>query len=354
MSLSCGLVGLPNVGKSTLFNTILKKSAAQAANYPFCTIEPNVGKVPVPDGRLNKLSEISNSHKIIPALLECVDIAGLVKGAHEGQGLGNQFLGHIREVDLIVQVLRCFEDSEIVHVEGTVDPVRDYNIISMELQFADMAQLEKILSQKKGLDPAAKQIAEKARDYLARNYFLNTGKWKEDELRFFSIIGLLTYKPMIVVGNVKEAGDEKYIKAIKENLGIDAIKVSAELENFLQELESEEARVELLAESGFDQDGLGSILQEAYKQLNLITYFTTGKQETRAWKVKKGSTMQEASREIHTDFYKAFISADVVKYEDFIAAGGWNEAKIKGLMKTCSKSELVNDGDICIFKTYLS
>ena len=349
MSLSCGLVGLPNVGKSTLFNAILKKAKAEAANYPFCTIEPNTGQVAVDDSRLNVLSKISETNKIVPALLDCVDIAGLVKGAYKGEGLGNKFLGHIRECDLIIQVLRCFEDSDIVHVEGDVDPARDYDIICLELQFSDIEHLDKFLNQKKNNDPKLKKIAQEAKEYLQGNYFLNSREWDEDSLLFFKQHGMLTHKPMIVVANVQQASDDIFVEQIAH---LNPIKISASFELMLQELDDENERLAMLKEAGLEGAGLSMILQRAYKDLGLLSFFTTGKQETRAWTVRKGQTMQDAAGVIHTDFYKGFISAEVVKCEDFIKANGWNGAKDTGCVRTCSKTTLVEDGDICIFKTY--
>lgn len=348
MSLSCGLVGLPNVGKSTLFNAILKKSLAAAANYPFCTIEPNVGQVPVDDPRLEVLAKISQTNKLVPALLTCVDIAGLVKGAYKGEGLGNQFLGHIRQCDLIIQVLRCFEDEDIIHVEGSVDPMRDYNIISLELQFSDIDKLDKLLAQKK-VDPKMIELATAAKDHLSSNYFLNSREWKKDELLFFTQQGLLSHKPMIVVGNMKSESDQKYFDAIAS---LNPIKVFASFELMLQEMETEEERLEMLQQLGQEKSGLSLILNRAYEQLGLISFFTTGKIESRAWKVHKGDTMQDAAGEIHTDFYKGFISAEVVKYENFVECNGWQGAKEKGFVRTCAKDTIVEDGDICIFKTY--
>lgn len=344
MSISCALVGLPNVGKSTLFNAILKKAAAVAANYPFCTIEPNTGHVPIDDHRLEALAKISQTDKIVPALLTCVDVAGLVRGAYKGEGLGNQFLGHIRECDLIIQVLRCFKNDNIIHVEGEVDPARDYDTISLELQFADIDKLEKILSQRK-VEAKLRDIAQSAKDHLSSNYFLNTKPWDKEAQEFFTQQGILTHKPMLVVANIQSESDSIYCDAIKH---LDPIKVSAEFELVH---ESEAERNALLAELGLESS-LSTILKKAYEKLDLISFFTTGKQETRAWRVTKGATMQEAAGVIHTDFYKGFISAEVVKHEDFIACNGWQNARNKGLIKTCAKGTIVEDGDICIFKTY--
>ena len=350
MSLSCGLVGLPNVGKSTLFNAILKKAVAAAANYPFCTIEPNIGHVPVDDSRLAILAGISKTEKVVPALLTCVDIAGLVKGAYKGEGLGNQFLGHIRECDLIIQVLRCFDDPDIIHVEGSVDPLRDYNIISLELQFADIEKLDKIIEQKK-VDAKMKSLAQVARDHLSSNYFLNTRDWEKEDLVFFAQQGLLTHKQMLVVANIQSSEDKKFVQQVAH---LNPIMVSASFEQMLQEIDNEEERMQLLKELGQESSALTLILQSAYKALGLISFLTTGKIETRAWSVQKGQTMQDAAGVIHTDFYKGFISADVVKYKDFVDHGGWHGAREKGLVRTCAKNVLVEDGDICLFKSFNS
>jgi GTP-binding protein YchF len=349
MSLSCGLVGLPNVGKSTLFNAILKKAKAEAANYPFCTIEPNVGQVAIDDPRLEILSKISETDVIVPAVLDCTDIAGLVKGAYKGEGLGNQFLGHIRECDLIIQVLRCFADEDVMHVEGEIDPVRDYDIINLELQFSDIERLDKFLEQKKNNDPKLKKIAQKAKEYLQSNYFLNTCEWDEEERLFFDKYGMLTHKPMIIVANIQQPSDDIFVQKIAH---LNPIKVNASFELMLQEVEDENEKLALLKEAGLEESGLAMILQRAYKDLGLISFFTAGKKEVRAWKVCKGQTMQDAAGVIHTDFYKGFISAEVIKYEDFVSANGWNGAREKGLIKTCSKTTLVEDGDVCLFKTY--
>jgi len=338
------------VGKSTLFNAILKKAVAAAANYPFCTIEPNIGRVPVEDHRLQVLAEISKTQKIVPALLTCVDIAGLVKGACKGAGLGNQFLGHIRECDLIIQVLRCFEDPDIIHVEGNVDPLRDYEIISLELQFSDIDKLDKILEQRK-VDEKMKVLAKAAREHLGSNYFLNTRSWEKDDLLFFTQQGLLTHKKMIVVANIQSSDDRKFVQQIAH---LNPIAVSASFEQMLQEIDDEAEREEMLRDFGQEGPALNLILQSAYKELGLISFLTTGKQETRAWSVEKGATMQDAAGVIHTDFYKGFISAEVVKYQDFVAHDGWHGAREKGLVRTCAKGVLVEDGDICLFKSFNS
>lgn len=346
MGLSCGFVGLPNVGKSTLFNVILKKSVAAAANYPFCTIEPCVGNVPLEDFRLNALSSISNSNKIIHAILTCVDIAGLVKGANKGEGLGNKFLSNIRECDLLIQVLRCFNDKNIIHVENSTNPLRDYDIINFELQCVDLDKLEKILEQKK-TDADIKNMAKIAKDYLYANLALRDREWNEDFIRFFKLYGFLTFKPMLVVANISEDLDQQY-ESIKH---LNPIKVMVGVESMLQDLNNEE-KIDFLKDIGVESFGLNDLIRAAYDKLGLMSYFTTGKEETRAWTVHKGDTMQQAAGVIHTDFAKHFISADVVKYQDFIECGGWIQAREKGLVKTCAKNSLIEDGDVCLFKSY--
>ncbi|WP_342262078.1 redox-regulated ATPase YchF [Alphaproteobacteria bacterium endosymbiont of Tiliacea citrago] len=348
MSLSCGFVGLPNVGKSTLFNAILKKTVAASANYPFCTIEPNIGKVPLEDNRLELLSKISHSSKIIHALLTCHDIAGLVKGANKGEGLGNQFLSHIRECDLIIQVLRCFEDKEIIHVENSVDPIRDYDTINLELQCSDLERLEKILYQKK-TDINLKNQAEIAKNFLYSNSALRDSQWDKDFVNFFNTYGFLTYKPMLIVGNVSTSSDDEFFNKIKH---LNPIKIFAAIEVMLQDIESEEDKKNFLIDLGIQSSGLNELVRAAYNKLGLMNYFTTGKEETRAWEVHKGDTMQDAAGVIHTDFYNHFISADVVKFDDFIKYNGWSEARENGVVKTCAKDSLIEDGDICLFKSY--
>lgn len=348
MSLSCGFVGLPNVGKSTLFNAILKKTIAVSANYPFCTIEPNLGKVPIEDARLGQLSKISGSSKIVNALLTCYDIAGLVKGANKGEGLGNQFLAHIRECDLIIQVLRCFEDKDVIHVENSVDPLRDFETINLELQCSDLDRLEKILEQKK-TDINSKNKAAVVRDFLYSNSALRNKIWDIEFLEFFKLYGFLTFKPMLVVANVSSESDEVYCKQIEH---LNPIKVFAAVEVMIQDIENEDERALFLDDLGIKAGGLNNLIKQAHTKLNLMTYFTTGREETRAWEVHKGDTIQQAAGVIHTDFYTHFISADVVKFEDFVLNNGWSGAREKGVVKTCAKDALVEDGDVCLFKCY--
>lgn len=348
MSLTCGFVGLPNVGKSTVFNALLKKSLAAAANYPFCTIEPNIGKVPIEDDRLVKLSKISNSNKIIQALLTCVDIAGLVKGANKGEGLGSQFLANIRDCDLIIQVLRCFEDKSIMHVETTIDPLRDYKIINYELQYSDLSRLDGVLESKK-TDISTKNMAKVALDYLYDNGALRNKVWDMNFHAFFKLYGFITYKPMIILSNISTNDDLKIVEKVKD---LNSINIYASIEVMLQEVESLEERIEILKDFDIEDTGINKFIFEAYNKLNLMSYFTTGQEETRAWTVHKGDTLQKAAGVIHSDFEKHFISADVVHYSDFIECQGWSNAREQGIIKTCSKDALVNDGDICLFKTY--
>ncbi len=345
-SLSCGFVGLPNVGKSTLFNAVLKSSQANAQNFPFCTIEPNVGHVPIEDYRLQNLAAISKTNKIIPSVLKCVDIAGLIKGAYKGEGLGNQFLGHIRDCDLIIHVLRCFQNDDIIHVEGNVDPLRDYDIISLELQFNDLDKIDKFLNTKKNDNV---NLLKKAREFLTAGNFLNAYDWKAEEIAVFDIYGFLTHKPMIVAANLQSKADYSYLEKIQH---LNPMPVFASLEVMLQELEDESEKMAFFDELDIKESGLNLILKKAYEKLGLMNFFTTGKEETRAWKIKKGWNMQKASGVIHSDFEKSFISAEVVTYDDFMKYNGWNGAKENGNLKICSKDTLVNDGDICVFKTY--
>lgn len=348
MSLVCGLVGLPNVGKSTLFNAIMKKTLAESANYPFCTIKPNFGEVPVEDFRLKALSEVSKSSKIVHALLSCSDIAGLVKGASKGEGLGNEFLGHIRSCDLIIHVVRCFEDSKITHVENSVDPLRDYEIINLELQFADIDKLDKILNEKK-FTANMKEMAVVAKNHLLTGNLLSSKEWSLDFQEFFTTQGLLTSKKMLVVANMASK-DDMYLAEKLAHLN--PVHIYTSLEILSQEIEDENEKAAFIKDLGVENSGIDDLIKTAYAKLDLISYFTTGVMETRAWKIKKGFTMQQAAGVIHTDFFKHFISAEVVKFSDFIENDGFSKAKEKGLVRTCSKDTIVEDGDICLFKTF--
>ena len=357
MSLKIGIVGLPNVGKSTLFNALVKGSQAEAANYPFCTIEPNIGIVEVPDERLAKLAEIEKSQKIVPAVVEFVDIAGLVAGASKGEGLGNKFLAAIRECDAIAQVVRFFDDENITHVSGKTDPTGDIVTIETELQLADLATVEK------RLETIAKDIrvgdknAPKVKDILTKiKALLEQGKnareanLKEDDAKMIKELGLMTLKPMLYIANCSEnqitSFDPKTYNLKPET---SFIPISAKIESELNELDDAEKK-EYLAELGLETSGLEKLIKEAYKTLGLISYLTSGVQETRAWTIKKGSTAPQAAGVIHGDFERGFIAAETIKYEDFIANGGWAGCRPKGLVKTQGKEYVVADGDVILFR----
>ena len=366
--LTAGIVGLPNVGKSTLFNAVTQTRKAMAANYRFCTIEPNTGVVTVPDERLEVLSKLSKSQKIVPAVFEFVDIAGLVKGASQGEGLGNQFLGHIREVDAIIQVVRCFENSNIEHVMDTVDPVRDIEIINTELVLADLESVEKrkTKGQKAAKSGDKKSIAEV--ELLEKlEAHLNTGKTvvtldlTPEEKAAVKGFFLLTGKPTLFACNVAEedlaaADTNKYVQQVrayvKEHHDTSAVVVSAEIESELVTLSAEE-RGEYLQGLGVADTGSSKLIQEAYYLLGLRTYLTTGEKETRAWTIHAGDKAPQAAGVIHSDFEKSFISAECVSYEDLIAAGSFARARELGKLRTEGKEYVVQDGDVVEFKTYV-
>jgi len=363
--LRAGIVGLPNVGKSTLFNALTRTRKAEAANYPFCTIEPNVGVVTVPDARLEPLSKLSKSERIIPATIEFVDIAGLVKGASQGEGLGNKFLQHIREVDAIVEVVRCFEDKDIVHVAGTLDPVADIETIQTELVLADLETVakakDKLEKNARGGDKDAKEslaVAEKLVTHLdaGRRAFTAPLSAEEKEVarRFF----LLTLKPMLFACNVAEgelatADASAHVKAVREfaktHLGTEAVVVSAAIEAELAELPDAEAR-EYLSHLGVADSGVSSLIRAAYHLLGLRTYLTAGEKETRAWTIHAGDTAPQAAGVIHTDFEKGFIKAETVSYDDLMTTGSMAAAKEKGLVRQEGKEYVVRDGDVMLFK----
>lgn len=362
MGFKCGIVGLPNVGKSTLFNALTQTAAAQAANYPFCTIEPNVGEVAVPEHRLGKLAEIAASKEIIPARMNFVDIAGLVEGASKGEGLGNQFLANIRETDAIIYVLRCFEDEDITHVSGTIDPLADLSIVETELMLADLESLEKrkagVVKKANSGDKEAK--AQVALIDIALNE-LNEGRparrasVDEDDQKAWTMLQLLTSKPVLYVANVDEdsaadgnAYSQRVLDYAKEE-GSQAVVISAQIEAEISQLENEE-RTEFLETLGLEEPGLNRLIHSGYKLLGLQTYFTVGPKEARAWTIPEGFTAPQAAGVIHGDFEKGFIRAETIAYDDFVACGGESKAKETGKMRAEGKDYVVKDGDVMHFR----
>ena len=354
MSFKCGIVGLPNVGKSTLFNALTNSSKAQAANFPFCTIDPNVGVVPVPDQRLDNLARISKSKKIINTTISFVDIAGLVKGASKGEGLGNKFLSHIREVDAIIHMIRCFDSDDIQNVNPTVDPIRDLEIIETEMMLADLESIQKRLEKnnKKNVDEEQLKILEIAKDYINNNKELSILNEKFDK-KTLNQTGLLSIKPRIFVCNVDEQSIQngnEYTKNFINKYGEkNTLIVSADIENQINELEKEE-RKNYMEMIGLNQTGLDLLIKKGYKILELDTYFTSGPEETRAWTVEKNCTAPKAAGEIHTDFEKGFIRAETISYEDFVANDGWVNSKTNGKMRLEGKDYIVKDGDVLNFR----
>jgi len=354
MSFKCGIVGLPNVGKSTLFNALTNSSKAQAANFPFCTIDPNIGVVPVPDERLDKLVEISESKKKISTTIEFVDIAGLVKGASKGEGLGNKFLSHIREVDAIIHMIRCFDSDDIQNVNPTVDPVRDLEIIETEMMLADLESIQKRLEKnnKKNVDEEQLKILEIALDCIDNNKDIQI-LHDQFEKKILNQSGLLSLKPKIFVCNVDEASVQdgnQYTEAFIKKFGEkNTLIVSADIENQINQLENEEKKnyMEMI---GLKRTGLNMLIQKGYNILELDTYFTSGPEETRAWTIQKNCTAPKAAGEIHTDFEKGFIRAETIAYEDFITNEGWVNSKTNGKMRLEGKDYIVKDGDILNFR----
>jgi len=363
MGFRCGIVGLPNVGKSTLFNALTETQAAQAANYPFCTIEPNVGQVGVPDPRLDKLAEVAGSQKIIPTQLGFVDIAGLVRGASKGEGLGNQFLGNIREVDAIIHVLRCFENDDIQHVDNKVDPISDAETVETELMLSDLESLEKRVpaAQKKatGGDKEARIAASvlgQALELLREGKPARLTQPKDDEeARVFAQAQLLTVKPVLYVCNVEEesaaAGNEYSARVFEKAKaeGANAVIVSAAIEAELVGMDPEERQV-FLEELGLSETGLARVIRSGYDLLHLITFFTVGPKEARAWTVHKGAKAPEAAGEIHSDMQRGFIRAETIAYDDYVALGGETAARDAGKLRQEGKDYVVQDGDVMHFK----
>lgn len=356
-----GIVGLPNVGKSTLFNAITK-AGAEAANYPFCTIEPNVGVVTVPDERVTNLSEIYHSKKTIYTTIEFCDIAGLVRGASKGEGLGNKFLGHIREVEAIVHVVRCFDDPNVVHVDGKVDPVSDIETINTELIIADMEVLERRIAKTEKQAKADKAFRAELEILNRVNEFLGEGKvarmmeLDDDEAAFVKSLDLLTYKPVIYAANVSEddvtGDDNDYVKAVKEYAaaeGSEVVVICAKIEAELAELDDDE-RAMFLEDMGIDEPGLNKLIKSSYALLDLISFLTTGEDETRAWTIKRGTLAPQAAGKIHTDFEKGFIRAETIAYDKLMECDGkLSTAKEKGLLRSEGKEYEVKDGDIVHF-----
>tara|TARA_Y100000991_G_scaffold213762_1_gene200061 strand:+ start:1276 stop:2373 length:1098 start_codon:yes stop_codon:yes gene_type:complete len=362
MALKCGIVGLPNVGKSTLFNC-LSNAKAQSANFPFCTIEPNVGTITVPDSRLNNLEKLVNPEKVIPTTIEIVDIAGLVKGAHKGEGLGNQFLANIREVDAVIHVLRCFDDDNVIHVDGNVNPVSDKEIIDLELQLKDLETIEKrigaIERKAKSGDKESEKIYKvytKAREHIVSGNSIRSLDIDEGLFKFLDELQLITAKPVIYVCNVDESsvikGNEHVdnVKELVANENAEILVLGAGIESDIAELDDFEERKMFLDDLGLEESGVSKLIKNAYSLLKLQTYFTAGEKEVRAWTIKKGMTAPQAAGVIHTDFEKGFIKAEVIRFNDFVEYGSESSVKEAGKLMIQGKEYVVNDGDVIHFR----
>lgn len=363
MGLQCGIVGLPNVGKSTLFNC-LSNAKAQAANFPFCTIEPNIGVITIPDERLTKLAELVKPQRIVPNVIEIVDIAGLVKGASKGEGLGNQFLGNIRATNAIIHVLRCFDDGNVIHVDGSVDPIRDKEIIDTELQLKDLDTVDKRIQKvekmaKTSGDKNAKKtfdVLSIVKTHLESGKSARTAALSPEEFEFIEDLSLLTVKPILYVCNVDEGSvntGNAYVDLVKDAVkaeDAEVLIISAKIESEIAELESYEERQMFLADLGLDESGVNKLIRAAYRLLDLFTYFTAGVQEVRAWTITNGFTAPQAAGVIHTDFEKGFIRAEVIKYQDFVTLGTEAACKEAGKLSVEGKTYIVEDGDIMHFR----
>ncbi|WP_392535789.1 redox-regulated ATPase YchF [Nostoc sp. C117] len=359
--LRAGIVGLPNVGKSTLFNAVVANAKAEAANFPFCTIEPNVGVVAVPDERLNVLAKIASSAQIIPARVEFVDIAGLVKGASQGEGLGNQFLSHIREVDAIVHVVRCFENDDIIHVAGSVDPARDIEIINIELGLSDLSQIERRIDRTRKQARTSKDaqfevsVLEKLAAALNEGKSVRQVSLNEEEAEIIKGLELLTYKPIIYAANVSEdelATGNHFVETVRQIAATEnaqVVIVSAQVEAELVEL-PESDKADFLASLGVEEGGLKSLIRATYSLLGLRTYFTCGPKETRAWTINAGMSAPQAAGVIHSDFERGFIRAETVAYKDLVTTGSMNAAKEKGLVRSEGKEYIVQEADVMLFR----